>query len=170
MILSFILAIIILLASLGAVWFARPVHAALAMALTLAMVGVMQIALGAHFIGLVPFMVYVGAVAELLIFALLMTSRGDESAERCQRRCSWVVVLGAAAPAGAAIACIIPGAITAHPATNAAAPSLDVARLGELLFTTHAAAVLAVGVVLTAVLIGAALLARDPSQHQDPPQ
>jgi len=45
-----------------------------------------------------------------------------------------------------------------------AEPALSIAGLGEVLFTTHAPAVLAVAVLLTAVMIGAALFARDTDQ------
>ena len=63
-----ILSPLILLAALGAVWKARPVHAALLLALTLALVAVLYVTLGAHFIGLAQFAVYVGAVAILIVF------------------------------------------------------------------------------------------------------
>jgi hypothetical protein len=43
---------ILLAAIAGAVWMARPVHAALMLALTLALVGVLYLVLGADFIGL----------------------------------------------------------------------------------------------------------------------
>jgi NADH:ubiquinone oxidoreductase subunit 6 (subunit J) len=39
-------------------------------------------------------------------------------------------------------------------------PAIPLQQLGEKLFTTHAPAVIAVGILLTAVMIGAALFAR----------
>jgi NADH:ubiquinone oxidoreductase subunit 6 (subunit J) len=42
-------------------------------------------------------------------------------------------------------------------------PVMPLKDLGELLFTSHAPAVLALAVLLTAVMIGAALFAREPS-------
>jgi NADH:ubiquinone oxidoreductase subunit 6 (subunit J) len=42
-------------------------------------------------------------------------------------------------------------------------------RLGAVLFTTHAPAVLAVAVLLTAVMIGAALFAREPGKKPQNP-
>jgi len=44
--------------------------------------------------------------------------------------------------------------------------TFELAQLGEILFTTHAPAVLAVAVMLTSVMIGAALFARDINQRE----
>jgi NADH:ubiquinone oxidoreductase subunit 6 (subunit J) len=44
---------------------------------------------------------------------------------------------------------------------------MPIAELGETLFTSHAPAVLALAVLLTAVMIGAALFAREPEKPQD---
>jgi NADH:ubiquinone oxidoreductase subunit 6 (subunit J) len=49
------------------------------------------------------------------------------------------------------------------------APSFSVEQLGTALFTTHAPAVIAVGILLTAVMIGAALFARDPGKKPQAP-
>ena len=80
-----ILTPLILLAALGAVWLARPVHAALLLALTLALIAVFYLTVGAEFIGLVQFMVYVGGVAILIVFSLLITRPGDEAEEVARR-------------------------------------------------------------------------------------
>ena len=81
-----ILTPLILLAALGAVWKARPVHAALFLALTLAVNAVLYLVMGAYFIGLIQFMVYVGAVAVLIVFSLLITRQQDEAEEIARRR------------------------------------------------------------------------------------
>lgn len=157
-----ILAPLVLLAAFGAVWRARPVHAALLLALTLSLLALLYLALGADFIGLVQFSVYVGAVAVLIVFALLITRPDDEKDEK-QRRARTMVP---------GLLCIVPVlAVLIHTAAGLAAPAtrpeppqgIPVKQLGEILFSTHAPAVLAVAVLLTAVLIGAALFARDSS-------
>jgi NADH-quinone oxidoreductase subunit J len=152
-----ILSPLILLAALGAVWMARPVHAALLLALSLALNAVLYLVMGADFIGLVQFMVYVGAVAVLIVFSLLITRPGDE-AEELRRR------PGALLPG---VACTLPVlAMVLFTVSKTAiletgnAPSISMESLGKTLFTSHAPAVLALAVLLTAVMIGAALLAR----------
>ena len=163
-----IIAPLILLAALGAVWKARPVHAALFLALALALVAVLYLVVGADFIGLVQFMVYVGAVAVLIVFSLLITRPGDESEEIARRPRA---VLGGIICTLPVLAALVLALFLSAPG-NPAAPaprSLPLADLGTRLFTTHAPAVLAVAVLLTAVLIGAALFAREPAKFTPPP-
>jgi NADH:ubiquinone oxidoreductase subunit 6 (subunit J) len=124
-----------------------------------------MIALGAAFNGLVQFMVYVGGVAVLILFSLLVTRPEDKPEEIQRSRESWIVKLAAALPAGAAIAAVIPSLPPAPETTSA--PGLSLRDLGLSLFTTHAPAVLGVGVILTAVLIGAALIAMEHPPGED---
>jgi len=154
-----ILSPLILLAALGAVWKARPVHAALLLALTLALIALLYLAIGAYFIGLVQFMVYVGAVAILIVFSLLITRPGDEAEEISRRPSSLLTGLICTVPV---LAVLFISLIRANPPEPAAsdAPSATLQQFGEKLFTTHAPVVITVGVLLTAVLIGAALFAR----------
>ena len=158
-----ILSPLILLAALGAVWLARPVHAALLLALTLALTAVFYLLIGADFIGLVQFMVYVGAIAVLIVFSLLITRPGDETAELARRPGSLLAGLACTLPVLIVLLYAV-SQVANLPTGAAAAPVFTVAQLGSILFTTHAAAVIAVGVLLTAVMIGAALFARDPGK------
>lgn len=169
MIAVWILSPLILLAALAAAWKARPVHAALFLALTLSLNAVLYLSMGADFIGLVQFSVYVGAVAVLIVFSLLITRPGDESEEIARRPKSLLTGL----------LCVVPVlAVMLHTVSKVAgekavanANTFKVVDLGKLLFNEHAAAVLAVAVLLTAVLIGAALFAREPEKSKtNPPQ
>jgi len=153
-----ILSPLILLAALGAVWKVRPVHAALLLALTLALTAVLYLTIGADFIGLVQFMVYVGAVAVLIVFSLLITRPGDEAEEIARRPGAMVVGLACTLP----VLAVLLHSISRIGEPAAADRSLSVEQLGLALFTSHAPAVIAVAVLLTAVMIGAALFARDP--------
>lgn len=163
-----ILTPLILLAALGAVWKARPVHAALLLALALALNAVLYLVVGAHFIGLVQFMVYVGAVAVLIVFSLLITRPSDEAEEIARRPKSLVTGLACTLPVLAVLVYPVSQlAKTAPPAAEPPAASIE--QLGTLLFTTHAPAVLAVAVLLTAVMIGAALFARDTAKKPQHP-
>jgi NADH-quinone oxidoreductase subunit J len=158
-----ILSPLILLAALGAVWKARPVHAALLLALALALVAVLYLTIGADFIGLVQFMVYVGAIAVLIVFSLLITRPGDEAEELARRPRALVAGLICTLPVLGVLAYAV-SRMENFPSGTPENPAFSLAQLGTLLFTTHAPAVLAVGVLLTAVMIGAALFARDPGK------
>lgn len=161
----FIIAALILLSALAATRWARPVPSALALALALALTGMLMITLGAAFSGLVQFMVYVGGVAVLILFSLLVTRPEDQAEEMQRMRLAWPVRMLGALPAGLAIAAVL----ASLPAIDesAPAPSFALRDLGTTLFTTLAPAVLGVGVILTAVLIGAALLAMEHPPGDD---
>ena len=163
-----ILTPLILLAALGAVWKARPVHAALLLALTLALTAVLYLTVGTDFIGLVQFMVYVGAVAVLIVFSLLITRPGDEAEELARRPRSLVTGLVCTLPVLGVLLYAVSRSGKPESA-GAENPAFPVEKLGTLLFTTHTPAVIAVALLLTAVLIGAALFARDPGTKPEPP-
>jgi len=163
-----ILSPLILLAAIGAVWKARPVHAALLLALSLALNAVLYLVVGAHFIGLVQFMVYVGAVAVLIVFSLLITRPGDEAEELVRRPKSLVTGLVCTIPVLGVLIYSI--SRLAAPVTETGdAPLVSVEQLGTALFTTHAPAVVTVALLLTAVMIGAALFAREPGKKPQTP-
>ena len=163
----FILSPLILLSAGAAVWMARPVHAALMLALSLSLVAVLFLAQGAHFLGLVQFAVYVGAVAVLIVFSLLITRRRDEQEEIARRPRSLRTGLACALPLGAMLTYLALFHSNLKPVPWQ--PALALRDLGITLFTTHAPAVLALAVLLTAVMIGAALFAREPEKPKRTP-
>ena len=163
-----ILSPLILLAALGAVWRARPVHAALLLALTLALNAALYLVMGADFIGLIQFMVYVGAVAVLIVFSLLITRPKDEAEEIARRPKSLVPGLVCTLPVLAVLVYVVSRVATPVSETSDV-PAVSMQQLGTALFTTHAPAVLAVAVLLTAVMIGAALFAREPGKKPQSP-
>jgi NADH-quinone oxidoreductase subunit J len=168
MIAIFILAPLILLAALGAVWKARPVHAALLLALALSLNAMLYLAMGADFIGLVQFMVYVGAVAVLIVFSLLITRPGDEKAELARRPGSLMTGLACTLPL-LVLLCFTVSKIPERRSNSDLPPGVSIEELGLTLYSTHAPAVIAVGVLLTAVMIGAALFAREVGGNSKPP-
>lgn len=169
MILISVLSALILLAAVGAVWKARPVHAALLLALTLSLTAALYLTIGADFIGLVQFMVYVGAVAVLIVFSLLITRPGDEAEELIRRPRALATGLLCTVPVLAVLGFVVAQATAGEPTHDAAAPVVSLARMGEVLFTEQAPAVLAVAVLLTAVMIGAALFAREAHRKPQAP-
>lgn len=160
-----ILTPLILLAGIGAVWMARPVHAALLLALALALNAVLYLLLGADFIGLVQFMVYVGAVAVLIVFSLLITRQGDEAEELVRRPKSFVTGLICSLPVLCVLLYVVSQTQTGKQQTETL-PQVPLKELGVMLFNSHAPAVLAVAILLTAVMIGAALFARETKSKQ----
>src|SRR6202042_3722826 len=75
-----ILAIMTVLAACAAMTLRGLVHCALALAVAFAGVGTLYISLGAQFLGLAQLLVYVGAIAVLIVFVILLTRGGDSDA------------------------------------------------------------------------------------------
>ena len=108
--------------------------------------------LGAEFVGLVQVFVYVGAVAVLIVFTILLTRRGAEK----EHGFHW---------SGAIIALAVFAGLTwaimrSSGLSIAASPiaSLTVRQIGELLMTDYVWPLQCVGLILTAALIGAMVL------------
>src|SRR5437762_7129250 len=75
-----IIAIFTLSGALAAACLRKLIHAALCLVLAFLGVAAFYFLLGAEFVGLVQVFVYVGAVAVLIVFTILLTRREQESA------------------------------------------------------------------------------------------
>src|SRR5271156_3845892 len=72
-----LLAIVTVVAACAAMSLRGLVHCALALAVAFAGIGTLYLALGAQFLGLAQLLVYVGAIAVLIVFVILLTRGGD---------------------------------------------------------------------------------------------
>lgn len=154
--LAFVLTALITLAgAIAAVWLRNLVHAVLALAVSFTGVAAVYLQLGAQFLGFVQILIYVGAVAILIVFALLLTRGGEVPVGGVHASRWWVgalvslAVLGVLGWAGAA----------ADPAGAAEPSVLSVEELGRQLVTRWVVPLQVLAVLLTAALIGAVLLA-----------
>ena len=146
------IAILTLAAALAAASLPKLIHAALSFAVTFVGVAAFFFLLGAEFVGLVQVFVYVGAVAVLIVFTILLTRRDVQDTGKP----TW---------SGAIIAIAVFGgllwAILRTPTLSVAAPkveALTVKRIGDVLMTGYVWPLQCVGLLLTAALIGALIL------------
>jgi NADH-quinone oxidoreductase subunit J len=148
----FIIAVLTLSAAVAAACLRQLVHAALSFAVALVGVAAFYFLLGAEFIGLVQVFVYVGAVAVLIVFTILLTRRGANE----DRGFNWSgVVIALAVFAG------LFWAIVQTPAFYVGAQpmaTVTVRQIGEALMTDYVWPLQCVGLLLTAALIGALVL------------
>ena len=147
-----IIAMVTLAGALAAACLRKLIHAALCLVVAFIGLAAFYILLGAEFVGLVQIFVYVGAVAVLIVFTILLTRREDEDAAGF----NWGGVVVAAAVFGGLLWTILKtGSLSvAAPAIEA----LTVKRIGELLMTNYVWPLQCVGLLLTAALIGALVL------------
>jgi NADH-quinone oxidoreductase subunit J len=147
-----VIAIVTLAAAFAAATLRRLVHAALCFAAAFVGVAVFYLLLGAEFVGLIQIFVYVGAVAVLIVFTILLTRRDVEE----ERDFNWSgVVIAVAVFLG------LLWAITKTSGLPLAAPPigpLTVRQIGQALMTDYVWPLQCVGLLLTAALIGALVL------------
>lgn len=158
----YILAAITLISAFCAMSLRNLVHCALCLALTFLGVAGLFLHVNAGFIAFAQVLVYVGAVAILIVFAILLT-RSDEKQE-ASRSSNLIVSI----PLAFVIAAILVNAVfstnLATAAASATAPS--VREIGLALMTSHVVPLEAIGLLLTVALLGAVVLAL-PEREMD---
>ena len=147
-----IIAILTLAAALAAATLQKLMHAALSFAVMFVGISAFFFLLGAEFVGLVQIFVYIGAVAVLIVFTILLTGHDTEKV----RGFNWNGVVVALAVFGG-----LCWALEKTKSLSSPPPQIEpvtVQRIGELLMTSYVWPLLCVGVLLTAALIGALIL------------
>jgi NADH:ubiquinone oxidoreductase subunit 6 (subunit J) len=148
-----IIAVFTLAAALAAATLPKLMHAALSFAVAFVGVAAFFFLLGAEFVGLVQVFVYIGAVAVLIVFTILLTRRDAEK----ERGFNWAGVVIASAVFGGLL-----WAISKTPSLSILPPPiqpLTVKQIGEVLMTDYVWPLQCVGLVLTVALLGALILA-----------
>jgi NADH-quinone oxidoreductase subunit J len=147
-----VIAILTLAPALAAASLPKLIHAALSFALAFVGIAAFFFLLGAEFVGLVQVFVYIGAVAVLIVFTILLTRRDAATPDKF----NWGGVVIAIA-----VFCGLIWAIFRTTGLSIAPPQIEaltVKRIGEMLMTDYVWPLQCVGLVLTAALIGALIL------------
>jgi NADH-quinone oxidoreductase subunit J len=147
-----LITILTLAAALAAASLPKLIHAALSFAVAFVGIAAFYFLLGAEFVGLVQVFVYIGAVAVLIVFTILLTRRDVEQG----RGFNWGGVVVAIAVFGGLLWAILKTQSLAI-APPQIAP-LTVRRIGEILMADYVWPLQCVGLLLTAALIGALIL------------
>ena len=147
-----VIAIITLSGALAAATLRKLIHAALCLVIAFVGVAAYFFLLGAEFVGLVQVFVYVGAVAVLIVFTILLTRREVNGTLGI----NWSGAIVALAVFGGLLWTILKTKSLAIPAPQI--EPLTVKRIGEVLMTDFVWPLQCVGLILTAALIGALVL------------
>lgn len=134
------------------------VHCALSLAVTFAGLAAFYLELEAQFAGFAQILVYIGAVAILIVFAVLLT-RGSEPQGEPIASSHWLVGVAIAA----LVFLIIGGTVISSKVLGnrqqAPVPLSSVRQLGDQLMTQYVLPLEVLGLLLTAAMIGAVILA-----------
>jgi len=153
-----IIAILIVGGTAAAMGLRNPIHCVLALTVSFAGIAALYLELGAQFVGFTQIMVYVGAVAILAVFAIMMTHRPGDPETRIFSRNAFVGVFTAVA-----VFAVIGWAILKQPATSITANNtgVSVQQIGASLMHEYVLPLEIIGLLLTAALIGAVVIAMD---------
>jgi NADH-quinone oxidoreductase subunit J len=147
-----VIAIITLSGALAAATLRKLIHAVLSLVIAFVGVAAYFFLLGAEFVGLVLVFVYVGAVAVLIVFTILLTRREVNGV----RGINW-----SGAIVSLAVFCGLLWTILKTKSLAVPTPQIEpltVKLIGEALMTNYVWPLQCVGLVLTAALIGALVL------------
>ena len=134
------------------------VHAALWLVLVLAAVGANFLLVGAEFVGITQVLVYIGAIVVLFLFGTMLT-RAPIGKDPLVNNPPWYVGLVVALPLLGLLTYALHrrvGRRRAHPRDRAD----DTATVSDSIFSQYLVPFEAIGLLLTAALIGAIVLAR----------
>ena len=152
-----IIALFTLFAAAAAMSLRNLVHCALSLILALAGLAAIYLNLGAQFVGFAQILVYVGAVAILIVFAVLLT-RSGETQNQAVLAPGWLVGIVVSAVVFATL-----GWAVLHsaglPKAPTPTPETTVKNIGDALMTRFVLPLEIVGLLLTAALIGAVIIA-----------
>ena len=157
----YIIATVTLLTAVAAMGARSLVHCALFAALTFTGLSALFLQLNAQFVGLAQILVYVGAVAILIVFAILLTRGSETTAEPILSPAWWVGL----AVAGGVCLTLVWSVLASIPARAAVMPKADVAnevavrQIGIELMTRWVVPLEIIGLLLTAATIGAVIVA-----------
>jgi NADH-quinone oxidoreductase subunit J len=153
----FILSMLTIAGAAAALTLRNLVHCVLALVLAFVGLAGLYLQLGAQFVGFAQVLVYVGAVAILVVFAILLT-RGGESSLQSIISPSWL--------AGSAISALVFGVLAWAIHSSVASggvippqPEVRVKQIGEALMSRFALQLEVIGLLLTAALVGAVTIA-----------
>ncbi len=160
-----ILAAVTLSGAVAAMTLRRLVHCALALTITFAGLATLYLSLDAQFAGLAQLLVYVGAIAILIVFAILLTPSSPEADLESRPPISFSGIVGSVLAMGvfAILAWAISRSRIGH-FTIAVAPQTSMKHIGEILMGRYILPLEVIGLMLTAALIGAVILAMKESQ------
>ena len=164
----FIIAFLTLGSAIAAMSLRNLVHCALSMVLTFAGVAALYLQLNAQFIGFAQILVYIGAVAILIVFAVLLTRNADAKRGVRISTTSWI---GGLAVSLVVMVALVGAILNSSKVSvvSPASPQVSVKEIGEQLMTKYVLPLEIVGLLLTAAMIGAVviLLKEGKSETQD---
>jgi len=153
-----IIAVLTLASAVAAMSLRNLMHCVLALTVTFAGLAAFYLQLGAQFVGFAQILIYIGAVAILIVFAILLTRGSELPPRKSGFSLNWVAGVGIAATLFGLLSGII---LTSRALTHEVRlpPEVTVRQIGTQLMGRFILPLEVVGLLLTAALIGAMIIA-----------
>jgi NADH-quinone oxidoreductase subunit J len=161
----YLLAALAVAGALAAVMLKNTVHCALALTVAFAGLALLFLQLDAQFAGFAQILVYIGAVAILVVFAILLT-RGSETPKDGVYSHNWFAGLVIAAGVFAVLAWAVIESVLVLP-HETAVPNVTVLQIGNALVGRYVLPLEIVAVLLTAATIGAVIVAMHEKEEKN---
>ena len=153
----YILSALTVAGGLAAMLLRNTVHCTLALTVAFAGLALLFLNLDAQFAGFAQILVYIGAVAILVVFAILLT-RGSETPKDGVFSRTWLAGLAIAAAVFAVLSWAVLQSVHVLP-HETAVPAVTVQQIGVALVGRYVLPLEIVAVLLTSALIGAVIIA-----------
>jgi NADH-quinone oxidoreductase subunit J len=146
------------------------VHCALCAAGAFAGLAAIYLQLDAEFAGFAQLLVYVGAIAILIVFTVLLTQGAEVNPGVSKTSPSpWMGLLVGALVVACLIWCVVGSPVLLHPPPQTV--QAPVKRIGEQLMNQYVVPLETIGLLLTAALLGAVVIAlREPPKSESAPK
>src|SRR5438874_5209606 len=154
-----IIAVLTLASAIAAMALRNLVHCALCLIVTFAGLAVLFLQLNAQFVGFAQILVYIGAVAILILFAILLTRSSEMRSGITQTgSSSWLVGIAVALVTFGSLALAVLSSSLLRPSTTVPS-TVTVKEIGAQLMDNYVLPLEVIGLLLTAAMVGAALIA-----------
>ena len=154
-----IIAGLMLVSAVAAMSLRNLVHCALCLIVTFASLAALFLQLNARFVGFAQILVYIGAVAILILFAILLTRSSEMKTAQLRAVSSppWLGIAVALVTFGSLALAVTSSALLKHPPSE---PGIvTVKQIGLQLMENYVLPLEVIGLLLTAAMIGGALIA-----------
>jgi NADH-quinone oxidoreductase subunit J len=152
-----VLAVLTVFGAVAAVTLKNTVHCALAVTVAFAGLALFYLQLDAQFAGFAQILIYIGAVAILVVFAILLT-RGSETPKAGIFSRSWFIGMVIAAGVFAVLGWAVIESVHVLP-HQAESPGVTVNQIGNALLGRYVLPLEMVALLLTAAMVGAVIVA-----------
>jgi NADH-quinone oxidoreductase subunit J len=149
--------VVTLLAAVAAMSLRNLVHCALMLAIAFSGIAAAYLQLNAEFAGFTEILVYVGAIAILIVMAILLT-RSGEAPEKSVLTSGWLAGVVVTVMVFTTLGWAVLNS-TALPPPPVEAPQATVKNIGDMLMTRYILPLEIIALMLTAAMIGAVIIA-----------